>query len=229
MATPFRSDPAPTSTPPALGSGLPAAPIVDRLTATAGVQRVPSPKLTLFVRRAFLPPELCTALIAQIDRVRRPSTISDSNGDASYRTSETGDLDAADPAVREVEALLADFTGLDPAHGKPLQGQRYAVGQEFKGHTDYFEPSGVDYDRYCSVAGNRTWTVMVYLNTPEAGGATRFKAADKIIQPETGKLVAWNNRRPDGSLNPATLHQGMKVREGVKYVITKWYRERVWA
>ena len=211
-----------------LGSGLDAQPIVDRILGTGGVQRLPSPKLTLFVRRGFLPPELCAQLIERIDAVRRPSTIADSNGDAGYRTSETGDLAADDPAVIDTEARIAVLTGLDPAHGEPLQGQRYAVGQEFKGHTDYFEPNGIEYFRYCGVAGNRTWTVMIYLNEPEAGGATRFKAADKMIQPEVGKLVAWNNRRADGSLNPATLHQGMKVRAGVKYVITKWYRERVW-
>jgi len=210
------------------GSGLPDGPIVARLTAMTGVQRLPNPKLSLFVHRGFLPPELCTALVAGIDAVRRPSTIADSNGDASYRTSETGDLPAHDPAVAECEALLAELTGLDPAYGEPLQGQRYAVGQEFKNHTDYFEPQGLDYDRYCSVAGNRTWTVMIYLNEPEAGGATRFKSVDKTIQPETGKLVAWNNRRPDGTPNAATLHSGMKVRAGVKYVITKWYREKPW-
>ncbi len=229
---PTPSNPAPSSVAPTdtlpLGSGLAAEPIVAPLTAAPGVQRVPSPKLTLFLRRGFLSPALCAALIERIDDVRRPSTISDSNGDASYRTSETGDLDPADPVVLEVEAHIAALTGLDGIYGEPLQGQRYAVGQEFKGHTDYFEPTGIDYDRYCSVAGNRTWTVMVYLNQPEAGGATRFKAIDKIVQPETGKLLAWNNRRPDGTPNPATLHHGMKVRSGVKYVITKWYRERRW-
>jgi prolyl 4-hydroxylase len=211
-----------------LGSGHPAQAHVARILSHPGVQKLPSPKLTLFTARAFLPADLCSMLIEQIDEVRRPSTIADANGDANYRTSETGDLDAADPAVREVEARIAAFTGLDRAHGEPLQGQRYAVGQEFKGHTDYFEPTGADYARYCGVAGNRTWTAMIYLNQPEAGGATRFKAADKIIQPETGKLVCWNNRRPDGTLNPATLHQGMKVRAGVKYVITKWFREKPW-
>ncbi|MEA1084318.1 prolyl hydroxylase family protein [Sphingomonas sp. M6A6_1c] len=214
---------------PYLGSGLMPEPIVARLLSQPGVQKVPSPKLDLFIARGFIGPTLCDALIERIDAVRRPSTIADPNGDAAFRTSETGDLAATDPVVQAVEARLAAFTGLDPMHGEPLQGQRYAVGQEFKGHTDYFEPQGADYERYCSVAGNRTWTVMVYLNEPEAGGATRFKAADKIIQPETGKLVAWNNRRFDGTPNPATLHQGMKVRDGVKYVITKWYRERVWA
>lgn len=214
--------------PPSLGSGHPSEPIVAHLSAQQGVQRVPSPKLTLFIRRAFLEPELCVALIDRIDAVRRPSTIADPNGDAAFRTSETGDLDAGDPIVGEVEQRIAFLTGLNPSHGEPIQGQRYAVGQEFKGHTDYFDPGGADFARFCSIAGNRTWTVMIYLNEPEAGGATRFKAIDKIVQPEAGKLLAWNNRRPDGSLNPATLHQGMKVRSGVKYVITKWFRERPW-
>ena len=213
---------------PVLGCGHPSEPIVARILTNAGVQKLPNPKLTLFIARDFLTPDICAYLIAQIDLVRRPSTIADANGDDAYRTSETGDLSPADPVVQEVERRIAAFTGLDSAHGEPLQGQRYAVGQEFKGHTDYFEPGGTDYDTYCSVAGNRTWTVMVYLNEPDAGGATRFKAVDKIIQPEVGKLVAWNNRRPDGSLNPATLHHGMKVRGGVKYVITKWFRERPW-
>ena len=213
---------------PALGSGHPGEPIVARILAQPGVQKLPSPKLTLFIARAFLPADICGYLMAQIDAVRRPSTIADGNGDAAYRTSETGDLSAADPVVIEVERRIAAFTGLAPSHGEPLQGQRYAVGQEFKGHTDYFEPDGADFSQFCDVAGNRTWTVMVYLNEPEAGGATRFKAVDKIIQPELGKLVCWNNRRPDGSLNPATIHQGMKVRSGVKYVITKWFREREW-
>jgi len=213
---------------PSLGSGHPSEPVVARLAAQPGIQRVPSPKLTLFLKRAFLDAETCAAVIARIDSQRRPSTISDPNGDAAFRTSETCDLDSSDPVVAKVEALIMAFTGLDPVHGEPMQGQRYAVGQEFKGHTDYFEPNGVDYERYCGVAGNRTWTVMIYLNEPEAGGATRFKTIDKIVQPEAGKLLAWNNRRADGSLNPATIHQGMKVRSGVKYVITKWFRELPW-
>ncbi len=210
------------------GSGLHAEEMVAALTAMPGVQRVPNPKLTLFLRRQFLDAETCTALIARIDATRRPSTISDSNGDAYYRTSETCDLDRTDPLVAALDARICAFAGLDPQYGEPMQGQRYAIGQEFKAHTDYFEPLGVDYDRFCSVAGQRTWTVMLYLNEPEAGGATRFKAIDKIIQPETGKLLAWNNRRRDGSPNPSTIHQGMKVRAGVKYVITKWFRERPW-
>lgn len=213
---------------PNFGSGHPSEPVVDYLTRQPGVQRVPSPKLTLFIRKNVLEPEICTALMAKIDAERRPSTIADPNGDYAFRTSETCDLDSADPLVTEVERRITAFIGLDPRHGEPLQGQRYEVGQEFKGHTDYFEPSGADFARYCTVAGQRTWTVMLYLNEVEAGGATRFKAIDKIVQPEVGKLLAWNNLRPDGTPNPSTLHHAMKVRAGLKYVITKWFRERPW-
>jgi len=199
-----------------------------RIMINPGVQRVPNPRLELFIVRQFLDPAICEFLCRLIDTERRPSTIADPNGDHYFRTSETCDLEHSIPEVGRLDALLSAWTGIDPAYGEPIQGQRYAVGQEFKGHTDYFEPDGADFARFCSVAGNRTWTAMIYLNEPEAGGATRFKVIDKTIQPETGKLLAWNNRRADGTLNPATLHHGMKVRKGVKYVITKWYRERPW-
>ena len=198
------------------------------LAAQPGIQRVPSPKLDLFIHRGFLSAEECAPIIAMIDRQRRPSTIADDMGDPAFRTSETCDLSAGEPAVAAIDARIAALTGLDPTHGEPMQGQRYAVGQEFKAHTDYFEPNGADYARYCSVAGQRTWTVMIYLNEPQAGGATRFKTIDKTVQPEAGKLLAWNNMRPDGSPNVNTLHHGMKVRSGVKYIVTKWFREKPW-
>lgn len=198
------------------------------LLARTGVQRVPSPKLELFQLRGFLPAAMCAALIAKIDAERRPSTLADDNGDACFRTSETCDFAPDAPLVQELDAMLFALNRIDPAHGEPVQGQRYAEGQEFKPHCDYFNPGGVDWDRYTSVAGQRTWTFMVYLNDVEAGGATRFKCIDKTFQPEAGKLLAWNNRRPDGSVNPNTLHHGMKVRRGTKYVLTKWYREKPW-
>jgi prolyl 4-hydroxylase len=200
----------------------------EHLLARAGVRRVPSPKIEMFTVPGFLPGEVCDALIALIDANRRPSTIADPNGDDYFRTSETCDLDPAEPAVQQVETQLFALTGIDPAHGEPLQGQRYEVGQEFKAHTDYFEPNGEDFARYCSVSGQRTWTFMAYLNNVDAGGATRFRLIDKMFQPRRGMLVGWNNRRPDGSLNGDTLHHAMKVRKGLKYVITKWYRESPW-
>ena len=200
----------------------------EHLLSQPGVQRVPSDRLELFQRRDFVDPALCAQLIALIEAGRRPSTLADAGDDHYFRTSETCDLAADEPAVAALEAKLAQISGIDPAYGEPLQGQRYDVGQEFKPHCDYFNPGGQDWEKYCSVAGQRSWTFMIYLNDVDAGGATRFKVINKTFQPEAGKLVCWNNRRPDGRENPNTLHHGMKVRKGLKYVLTKWYREKPW-
>lgn len=196
-----------------------------RLAATEGVQRVPTRDLELFIVRDFLDPATCAALIARIDERRRPSEIADDVGIANFRTSETCDLDWRDPVVGQVDRRIAGLLGLALGASEPLQGQRYAPGQEFKPHTDTFEPGGYDFYVHTAKTGQRTWTAMIYLNRPEDGGATRFKTIGKTIQPEPGKLIAWNNLLPNGNPNPATLHQGMKVRRGTKYVLTKWFRE----
>lgn len=187
---------------------------------------MPDPRLELFIVKRFLAPEQCRQLIALIDANRRASTIADDIGEADFRTSETCDLDGAEPVVGEVDRAICALLGLPAALGEPIQGQRYGPGQEFKPHTDTFEPTGADYFEHCLDRGNRSWTAMVYLNAPEDGGATRFKTIAKTVQPETGKLLAWNNLLADGRPNPATLHQGMKVRKGSKYILTKWFRER---
>ena len=198
----------------------------ERLASAQGIQRVPTPRLELFVLKDFLDLASCAELRRLIDANRRPSTVADDQGIANFRTSETCDLDPSNPLVAAVQTRLSELTGIGRNHGEPLQGQRYAPGQEFRPHTDTFNPGSADYFIHCAEAGQRSWTAMIYLNQPEDGGATRFKIIGKTIQPETGKLLAWNNLLADASPNPATLHQGMKVRRGVKYILTQWYRER---
>src|SRR4051812_1516781 len=110
------------------GSGFPAGALSAHLAAQPGIQRVPSPKLSLFVCKNFLDPELCAATIARIEANRRPSAVGDAH--ASYRTSETCAFALDDPVAMELDRHILDFTRLHPAFGEPLQGARYLVGQE---------------------------------------------------------------------------------------------------
>ena len=57
-----------------------------KLLARQGMQRVPTPKLELFVLRNFLSEPECSALIERIDAKRRPSTLANFNGDENFRT-----------------------------------------------------------------------------------------------------------------------------------------------
>ena len=197
----------------------------ERLRGTPGVQRVPSPEIDLFICREFLSGEDCAVLCDLIDQKRRPSTIADDQGIADFRTSETCDLDNGHGLVAKVRQDISRLLGIPLDHGEPIQGQRYSPGQEFRPHTDTFNPGSADFYRNCAESGQRSWTAMIYLNRPAEGGATRFKLIGKTIQPETGKLLAWNNLLADASPNPNALHQGMKVRRGTKYILTQWFRE----
>ena len=97
---------------PSFGSGYPSEPVVEHIMAQPGVQRVPSAKLSLFIRRALIPTDLCAALIDRIDAKRRPSTIADANGDPTFRTSETCELDPADPLVARLVDSIAELSGI---------------------------------------------------------------------------------------------------------------------
>ena len=70
---------------------------------------------------------------------------------------------------------------------------------------------------------------MGYLNSVEEGGATNFPKIDLTIPPQAGVLLVWNNMARDGRPNPRTLHAGMPVMRGIKYVLTKWYRAHAWS
>ncbi len=142
----------------------------ERLASRAGVQRVRSRLLDLFIVKGFLDEAICAALIERINASRRPAEIADDIGIANFRTSETCDLDSTDPVAAEVDRRIAELLGLPLAAGEPLQGQRYAPGQEFRAHTDTFNPGGYDFLIHTADRGQRTWTAMIYLNEPEDGG-----------------------------------------------------------
>ena len=182
-------------------------------------------KLQLYTLDGFLEPEECEALAALINQRLRPSTIT--FGDAGYRTSRTCDLSLLDsPIVAAIDEKIARTLGIRREYAEVNQGQRYDVGQEFKAHTDYFEPGTGEYREHCSARGNRTWTFMVYLNEGVSGGGTEFPVIGRVFQPKRGQAVIWNNLNADGTPNSNTLHRGMPLMNGHKIIITQWFRER---
>ena len=212
----------------ALARAESAAQVREQILCYPGAVRIPASGIELYIVRNFLPLDVCATLIALIDADRVPSPVVADDPRPAYRTSETCYLYAGPDAVTAVETRLDALTGLEPRYGEALQGQRYAVGQEFKPHHDFFDTGQLYWQDQVAVGGQRTWSAMTFLNEPVAGGRTNFPAADVIITPKAGNLVIWNNMDDYGAPNPGSVHQGMPVEQGVKYVLTKWYRERPW-
>ena len=68
-----------------------------------------------------------------------------------------------------------------------------------------------EYATHTASGGQRTWTVMVYLNAVERGGETLFRRLGRSFTPVPGMALAWNNLHADGTPNHFTLHEALPV------------------
>lgn len=68
----------------------------------------------------------------------------------------------------------------------------------------------------------RCKTALIYLNDGFTGGETYFPNIDRIIKPETGKLIIWDNITDDGMTDKDSLHAGLPVEFGTKYIAVIW-------
>jgi prolyl 4-hydroxylase len=127
--------------------------------------------------------------------------------------------------IRTIEARIAKLLRWPLDHGEGLQVLRYRPGAEYQPHYDYFDPGHVSTPNILKRGGQRVGTLVMYLNTPVAGGSTIFPDIGLDVAPVKGNAVFFSYDRP----HPATqtLHGGSPVLEGEKWVATKWLRQAV--
>ena len=123
-----------------------------------------------------------------------------------------------DAAVFLALRRIARIAGLPASHAEPLGVLRYGPGQEYRPHYDYYSD-----DRH---QAQRISTVFVYLNDVEEGGGTDFPRLGVKVDPEQGKAVKFLNCDAAGQPNPETLHAGLPVIRGEKWLATLWFWDR---
>jgi prolyl 4-hydroxylase len=145
---------------------------------------------------------------------------------SSARTSESMfiDADADDPILTLIEDRIAQRLSIPKENGEAMQILRYDIGQEFTPHHDYFDENEQGQNLHVKKRNNRLATLLMYLNTPEAGGETIFPLLDIKIQPVKGDALIFYNCNPNRKGNPLSLHQGAPLLQGEKWVATKWLR-----
>ena len=188
--------------------------------------RLDTPLAQVYEIPELLSQDECREVIEAINDTLVPSTVT--VGSSSYRTSRTCHLceNHSDIAAL-LDQRFADLLGVHPSLSEPIQGQRYDPGEYFKEHTDWFTPGTKEFDEHTRNGGQRTWTLMIYLNAVDRGGETCFKRLGRCFTPVPGLGLAWNNLQADGTPNPFTLHEAMPVEVGSKWVITKWFRAQM--
>lgn len=126
--------------------------------------------------------------------------------------------------LRHLQRRLARVAGLPFLHGERLAVLRYGVGEEYRPHRDYLRPQEAGSTAE-GQAGQRLTTAFCYLNDVEAGGETDFPLLDVRIGPKRGRVVMFDNINADGSPDASTLHAGLPVQQGEKWLATIWFRQ----
>jgi prolyl 4-hydroxylase len=174
----------------------------------------------------------CEELIeASRPKLVRSETVNRASGGTELNEARTSEgayfFHDASPLLEKINRRFAQVTRWPLAHGEPLQILHYGVGAEYQPHYDYFSPEDAGTPELLKHGGQRVATLITYLNTPEAGGATVFPDIGLEVAPIQGHAVffAYERAQPVSR----TLHGGTPVVAGEKWIATRWMRENVYA
>jgi len=197
----------------------------DRQVAISTVMRSPD----LLVLENLLDTDECLALIdAARPRLQRSLTVAVETGGEEVhadRTSEGMFFTRGETGlVATIEARIARLLGWPVENGEGLQVLRYGPGTEYKPHYDYFDPAEPGSATILARGGQRVATLIIYLQEPGEGGATVFPDLRLQVVPRRGSAVffSYSQAHPCSQ----SLHGGMPVLSGEKWIATKWLRER---
>ncbi|GAM26759.1 hypothetical protein SAMD00019534_099340, partial [Acytostelium subglobosum LB1] len=102
-----------------------------------------------------------------------------------------------------------------------MQVIRYNPGEETSAHFDYFNPMTANGAMKIGLYGQRMCTILMYLTEVEEGGETSFPEAKVKVRPIKGDAVLFYNCKPNGEVDPMSLHQGDPVIKGTKWIAIK--------
>ncbi|BCZ17468.1 2OG-Fe(II) oxygenase [Helicobacter sp. NHP19-003] len=182
----------------------------------------------------FLSPEDCAELMNLSLPHLKPSMIYNSQTGSlepsTTRTSHGTFFDwGANAVVSRIEAKITNHFGYHLEQQECIQIQRYRVNQEYKPHWDYYQPHlGSDNAESLRNKGQRIATFLFYLQPAKQGGGTVFPEMGLHFTPKAGSLIYFENIKQlpeDFELQPLSLHGGVPVLEGEKWIATKWIRQ----
>ncbi|MCF9034620.1 2OG-Fe(II) oxygenase [Acinetobacter nectaris] len=128
-----------------------------------------------------------------------------------------------------IDHRLAQLINVPLEHGEGCQILKYGTGGEYRPHYDYFDPNKKGTAETLALSGQRISTIIMYLNDVDEGGATYFPELGIHIMPIKGSAVYFEYYNPETkTLDPRSLHAGMPVIKGTKWIMTKWVRDQVY-
>ncbi len=192
-------------------------PRVERLTDIAAIAAC----------RGFAPPGFSEWLI---DRARDRLVAASVNqaGEPIVRTARDFGFGPRerDLVLAILQERAARLVSLPVDYHEPPNVISYEPGQEFGLHVDYIDPRVPEFRAELASMGQRTATIVTYLNAEFDGAETLFPDAGVKFRGGVGDAVVFVNVLPDGTPDFNTRHCGLPPTRGRKWVLSQWIRAK---
>jgi len=177
--------------------------------------------------------EECDELVLRSrDRLTRSTTVNPADGKDAVieaRSSEGTFFPLnADDFIARLDRRISALMNMPVANGEGLQILHYHVGGQYTPHYDYFAPDEPGSKPHLANGGQRVSSLVMYLNDVADGGATVFPELGLQVGPKKGGGVYFEYCNSRGQLDALSLHGGLPVLKGEKWIATKWMRERTY-
>jgi len=197
------------------------APEADLLTDAAQIGACPG----------YAPPGFSEWFIDRAKDRLAPSGIYKAEGGDAVRTARDFAFGARarDLVLAIIQERAAHLTRVPVHFHEPPNVISYDVGQEFSLHSDFLDPRAPEFRAEIERSGQRTATIVTYLNDDFEGAETWFPEVGVKYRGAAGDAIVFSNVLADGQPDYSTIHAGLPPTRGRKWVLSQWIRNRPFA
>lgn len=184
---------------------------------------------SVFVCRGFAPPAICDWFIKRAEPRLKPALVHNAQvgqfklDDSRTNTTSVVEVDMINAVMQERAARL---TRVPKVQHEPPTIISYEVGQKFDHHYDFINPDQPGAFSELLAKGQRTITIVTYLNTEFEGAWTDFPLLNIQFTGGKGDAILFSNVLANGAPDQNTLHAGLAPTAGRKWVLSQWIRNQ---
>lgn len=187
----------------------------------------------VFSIEKFIPRAVCNWLIDVASTRQRVALVTDEarggNVMSAGRSATFAGTNAleADLVLQFTKLRIAGAIQTPISQQEPTQLLRYGPGQEYQAHYDLIRPQeAAAAAEELRVWGQRVATVLIYLNDRYKGGETHFPHLNWSFKGKPGDALIFWNVSAAGEPERLSLHAGLPLKSGEKWLLSQWVRAK---
>lgn len=188
----------------------------------------------VFTAEGFLSKPVCAWMMKQARKNLQRATVqlAAQQGAAAVDGARSNSVAGSHPlqpdlVMQLVNQKIAATINVPVAHQETTNVLHYARGEQYIPHFDFFtEAEEAGFAHELRTIGQRVCTMLVYLNDGYEGGETDFPRLNWRFKGKTGDALIFWNLSAEGQRELLSLHAGLPVTKGEKWLLSKWVRQR---